>query len=337
MKYRTMHHWACPTVFLAFVLIAGSPAMAASHDRQPHPPPELEALAFLIGDWDLETSFAQADGTRRTASARLSARATADGFGLLVEESHPYGDDPYGRFASSVIYMVHPKTRTIVGASNNSLGNRKHYDVTVGDGYITIEQSGELFGGRQGTNRHTLFDISANRYALRLDSCDLDGKNCTEGTYSYIANRQKQARIAPVKPPAIIQPGSPRAVAQRYLERYAAQDLDALAPLLADDAVFQDSIMHLSGRDQIVAGLGQVFESLTIDGYEAHRWIESGPRLVSADGIARFRQKIQGKGELRFEIPMVVVLDISDGRIVRHLDLVDVPAYRAQLAASQRP
>ena len=89
-----------------------------------------------------------------------------------------------------MLYTVHPRTRRLVGASNNTLGNRKLYEVTVDGDRIVIVQSGELFGGRQGFNRHVISEITPDRYELRLDACQEDGETCKEGTYSYVAARR---------------------------------------------------------------------------------------------------------------------------------------------------
>ena len=179
-----MHHRAMTA--LAALLLASGAAHAESA-KNPEAPPELAALEFLIGDWDLTTSFAQQDGSRREAKARLQARYALGGFGIAVDETHGFGDST---FVSSVLYTVHPKTRRLVGASNNTLGNRKLYDVTVEEDRIVIVQSGELFGGRQGFNRHTISGITPNRYQLRLDACQEDGETCVEGSYSYVAVRR---------------------------------------------------------------------------------------------------------------------------------------------------
>ncbi|MEM7352918.1 MAG: nuclear transport factor 2 family protein [Acidobacteriota bacterium] len=318
---------------LALCLLSVPAAIAETDNGKAlQAPPELAALKFLIGEWDLTTSFAQADGTRRESKARLAARYTLGGRGILVEETHADEEGPGEPFVSAVLYSVHPEDGRIVGASNNTLGNRKLYAVTSENDRILISQTGELFGGRKGSNRHVLFNISPERYELRLDACAEDGVTCVEGTYSYIAERRQVAQPEPTAAP-----GNPLEIAQSYLELYAAQDLAGCAEKLAEEAVFQDSVMVLRGRDAIITGLSEVFESLTIDSFEAHRWIESGPRLIAADGVVRFRQDGAFAGRpgttLRFEIPVVVMVEIEAERVIRHVDLVDVPAYREQLEA----
>lgn len=161
----------------------------AGEGKHPAALPELEALEFLIGDWKLTTSFSQADGSSREEKARLVARYALGGFGVSVEETHGYEDGVGSSFVSGVLYSVHPETRRIVGASNNTLGNRKLYEVTVEDEGVAMVQSGELFDGREGFNRHLFFNIEADRYEFRLDACTRDG-DCREGTYSYVAERR---------------------------------------------------------------------------------------------------------------------------------------------------
>ncbi len=194
-----MSHRAIAT--FVTLLVATVPSIHAGTDPGKHPeaPPELTALEFLVGDWDLTTSFAQPDGSRREAAARLQARYALGGFGISVEETHRYGEGVGGTFVSSVLYAVHPETRRLVGASNNTLGNRKHYEVTVEDDRLVIVQSGELFGGRQGFNRQILFNMTPNRYELRLDACQEDGEKCREGTYSYVAVRRATPTSEPTE------------------------------------------------------------------------------------------------------------------------------------------
>ena len=321
-------------------LLLGDAAFAGSdragNQKHAEAPSELTALEFLIGDWDLTTSFAQSDGSRRQEKARLTARWAMGGMGIAVEETHGYSDGVGGVFVSTVLYSVHPKTRQIVGASNNTLGNRKTREVTVEDDRIVFIQAGELFEGRQGFNRVTLFNISQDRYESRLDACTDSETPCRENTYSYLAERrQPSTRDLGQKAQTEAPKSEVRKLAERYLQHYVDQDLEACAKLLAEDAEFQDSAMRLVGRDRIVEGLGEVFASLTIDDFDTPRWTESGPRLVGVDGTVRFRQDGAFVGQpgidFHFAIPITVILEIAEGKVIRHLDIVDVPRYMQQL------
>ena len=57
---------------------------------------------------------------------------------------------------------------------------------------IVIVQTGELFDGRKGFNRLVFFNISPDRYELRLDACFDSGEPCKENTYSYVAECHRQ-------------------------------------------------------------------------------------------------------------------------------------------------
>ncbi len=186
-----MYHRFSPTVLVLILsALTALPGMAGEVGKHPDAPAELKALAFLVGEWDLTTSFAQADGSRREAKAQLVGRWALNGMAIVVEETHPYPGGANGIFASMVIYTVRPKDGRIVGASNNTLGNRKHYEATVKGDEVHLVQTGELFEGREGFNRHTLHSIGPNSFSLRLDACPESGENCKEGSYSYIAKRR---------------------------------------------------------------------------------------------------------------------------------------------------
>ncbi|MCG8462950.1 MAG: hypothetical protein MI919_42235, partial [Holophagales bacterium] len=152
----------------------------------------------------LTTSFALPSGERRESQARLVGRYALGGLGIAVDETHG-GPDAGVPFTSTVIYSVDPETRAIVGASNNSLANRKHYAVLVEKERIVIRQSGELFDGRRGFNRHVITRLGPDRFQLQLDACTFepgesetkDGEDafvCRENTYSYVAKRNDSPR-----------------------------------------------------------------------------------------------------------------------------------------------
>lgn len=210
------------------LLLVQRPPAALADVGEPHPdaPPELEALAFLVGEWELTTSFAQADGTRRETKARLVGRWAMDGLAIVVEETHPYPQGPGGIFAGLTTYTVHPESRQIVGSSNNTLGNRKQLAVTVDEGEVRMVQSGELFDGREGYNQHTYHSIGPDRYAMRLDACVKEGEPCIEGSYSYVATRTGHPPLsADASSAATRQPSAQLALARRYLDHYAAGEL----------------------------------------------------------------------------------------------------------------
>jgi uncharacterized protein YciI/predicted ester cyclase len=131
--------------------------------------------------------------------------------------------------------------------------------------------------------------------------------------------------------------GSPEQVADAYVSRYIAGDVDGLAELMGDDVRFEDPVSRWEGRAKVVAGLRAVFLLMTIEGFEPRSTIASGADRVLVSGDVTFTQSgnIVGRPEqtLRFTVPLAMSLRVVRGRVVEHIDLVDSAAYQAQLEA----
>ena len=128
---------------------------------------------------------------------------------------------------------------------------------------------------------------------------------------------------------------SPGAVADAYLAKYSAGDIDGLGPLLAPEAVFEDPSMELQGREAILDGLRNVFAALSIEGFDVSQRIESGAQHVMVLGQVRFSQDgatVGMAGErFEFETPLAVSLKIVGGKVTRHVDFVATRVYMDQL------
>lgn len=124
------------------------------------------------------------------------------------------------------------------------------------------------------------------------------------------------------------------ALVDAYVSAYVAGDVDALAAHLAEGAEFEDPTMRLLGRDAIRDGLAQVFGDLVIESFDEQRRMRSGARHVLLDGRVRFHhggEAFGHAGRLQFDLEMVVLLEVADGEVHAHLDLVDSTAYAEQL------
>ncbi len=126
--------------------------------------------------------------------------------------------------------------------------------------------------------------------------------------------------------------------ADAYADAYSAQDLPALAELLAEQAVFIDPSNRYEGRDTIIEGLSETFK----------RIISSGPETRS---ISKFRSgnefihtafiefnMLMAVGELaeseyNFKVDFVMITKVQDGKIVQHTDYLDTHNFVAQLQA----
>jgi uncharacterized protein YciI len=131
--------------------------------------------------------------------------------------------------------------------------------------------------------------------------------------------------------------GSPEQVADAYVTRYMAGDVDGLAELMGDDVRFEDPVSRWQGRETVLAGLRAVFLLMTIEGFEPRSTLASGTDRVLVTGDVTFTQSgnIVGRPEqtLRFTVPLAMSLRIVSGQVVEHIDLVDSAAYTSQLEA----
>ncbi len=153
----------------------------------PKAPAELSQLAFIIGEWKLETWFARPDGSRRTATAYMTARYTLNGYGVRIEERHP--QDGRSDFVGERTFVFNKRLGKWIGSGINTLGNRKDLEAEFTDGKLIVTQSGMLFQGRPGVNRATYYDISANGFKNRFDHSSDGGKSWREGEYGFTAVR----------------------------------------------------------------------------------------------------------------------------------------------------
>ena len=177
-------------------------------------------------------------------------------------------------------------------------------------------------------------ELSAKRpgddWQLEVADAVTPGANKHHGWYHV-------GRLSASHPAATNSPGTdPAAMAEHYLSRYAAGDIDGLGSMLTEDAVFEDSVSHFEGRDAVIQGLRAVFQALTIHDVKVSQRIVA-PTHVLFNTTVRFSQDGTSMGLpgkiLRFDLPMAVGLKLVDGKIARHVDYVDVGAYQEQLKA----
>lgn len=172
-----------PCVFCQ-ILIAQSPP--APPDAEPSA--DLKPMAFLIGSWELDAWFPQADGTKQKTKAFMAAKYTLDGKGIEMTARYP-GTAGNPDFVSIHTFVFNPRLGKIIGSGINTLGNWKSFEASAEDGKLVIIQSGMLFKGRPGINRRTLYDIETNSFKAVLDHSPDDGKTWQEATFGYTATR----------------------------------------------------------------------------------------------------------------------------------------------------
>ena len=122
-------------------------------------------------------------------------------------------------------------------------------------------------------------------------------------------------------------------VADAYFAAYTTRDWDALEPLLAENASFQDpTATHVFGG-VLSEGRTAMMQRFRV-GYEGitHMEFAIDSRLVSAEtaiyeGALHWGLDL-GDGSIVDSVtPMVIVLTVEDGRIVSHRDYVDYAPF----------
>ncbi len=124
------------------------------------------------------------------------------------------------------------------------------------------------------------------------------------------------------------------AVAERYLNAYAAFDTNKMAPLLSDDMVFIDptkppaqndgQVFTHVGKEAVLAALGgyaDLYKEFWLD-YKIDRQYESNNVVVFIGDIT-FNILTEDSESLSGTAPIVTVVTVRDGKVSRHLDLYD--------------
>ena len=130
--------------------------------------------------------------------------------------------------------------------------------------------------------------------------------------------------------------------AKAYAAAYSERDIPALRALLADEAVFVDPSNHHVGRDNVVAGLEQAFAKITGGGDETREIVmfRSGNSFVHVAFIdfgMLMSVGEQPEREFNFKVDFAMILDVANGKIIRHTDYVDTEAFMAQLQSQMQP
>lgn len=154
------------------------------------------------------------------------------------------------------------------------------------------------------------------------------------GSFAQPALAQ-EAASAP-KPPSYAAVSAATApVADAYFAAYIANDWDALEPLLADTATFQDPTAKRIFGGVLSEGRAAMMERFRT-GYAAisHMEFVRNRSLVS-DESAIYEGALHwgtdlGDGTMVDSVtPMVIVLTVVDGKITRHIDYVDYAPFIA--------
>lgn len=125
------------------------------------------------------------------------------------------------------------------------------------------------------------------------------------------------------------------AVARRYFAAMMANDHAAQLAMLEEDAIFEDPMTTLQGRDRIAEAWRR--QQIEIAGFDESFVFHSGRGIVVIGGTVRFAQTFQRPNDapirLEFAVPSQIAVTVRGERIARHIDFVDTGAFARQLMA----
>lgn len=136
------------------------------------------------------------------------------------------------------------------------------------------------------------------------------------------------------------------ALAQAYLRAYQDQDMPALAEFWTSESVWQDptgaeigaSAEPVRGAENIRAHLTAVCAGIKELRFDLPQRFTSGAQVVC---IGRFSFVLEARGagssaDIPFSMDTVIILELKEGKVVRHTDYADFSSWRAQYEAGRR-
>lgn len=124
-------------------------------------------------------------------------------------------------------------------------------------------------------------------------------------------------------------------VAKSYLSFYGKGEIEPLGSYLTANARFSDPSMDVTGKDKIIDSLKQVFSSISNMKFDVENSYVSGQTNYITQGKVYFDIKGAALGLekklFHIKMPMIIVLDIKQGKIVEHIDYMDSKLFNLQI------
>jgi ketosteroid isomerase-like protein len=124
-----------------------------------------------------------------------------------------------------------------------------------------------------------------------------------------------------------------RPVAERYFKAYIDRQWDVLEPLLADEAVFSDPTaatiwggVGKVGKAAMMKGFREGYTNILDMRFKPLRTLASGHHVVF-EGELDWTLKTQGGRQVRSTGAFIVHLEVHDGRVTAHQDLLDYQPF----------
>ena len=133
--------------------------------------------------------------------------------------------------------------------------------------------------------------------------------------------------------------------AAKYLSFYTTKQFDAIKAYYTDESIFQDATMSffdqqgkyetLKGSENISAFLKEGFASISEIDYQVQHEYAVGVISYSY-GILKYEYVISHEGQqksLKIELPLAIVLEVKNGKVIRHQDIADYNKWYEQYKA----
>lgn len=150
-----------------------------------------------------------------------------------------------------------------------------------------------------------------------------------------LAQEAEQAASAPQPPSYSAITAATAPVADAYFAAYIANDWDALEPRLADSATFQDPTAKRifggvlsEGRAAIMERFRTGYASLTHMEFTKNRSLISDESALY-EGALHWGMDLGDGTLVDCVTPMVILLTVVDGKVIRHTDYVDYAPFTA--------
>ena len=359
-------------VIAAALLLAVTAGKATAQQQPPTPPEEMEAVAFMLGEWTVSGLFRTPD---HVGSDRTLWYLTEDG-GVVRFDGRAWTAHAPGRSAVGDSIRSLITGRAVPYAFENPRAVR-----VVQDGFALLVEEGETAGTtlihfdteqrawiaqglhaptnaitravasyREGTPvfegegtdrrgarlfRKRYVRVDEDHYRIHTDVSFDRGSTWIADQIVQDVRRNETSDTGPVEEAAL-----------SYLETLYRLEFERLPSLMADGIEFLDppgialGADHLSarGREAVIAAFEQGAAGTRNPGFEVHHRFEVGGFVVfTLTYFSEIAGSLVGvdRDWVPVRVPGVTILRMEGGRVVEHRDYVDHDVLRAQIEAAR--
>ena len=130
--------------------------------------------------------------------------------------------------------------------------------------------------------------------------------------------------------------------AQKYLALYTSMKFDDIGEYYTDQSIFEDPTMSFfdqagnyekkSGREEITTFLKEGFAKISNTQFNIEKEFTVGAISYSY-GLLNYDYNVSREGQiktLRIELPLAIILEVKEGKIIHHQDIADYNEWYRQ-------